>query len=266
MEVTIPGEVGEALKSSELQVLVEANSYRTRRIIPLEIDDQIQDWHSVKGGLNTQPDKVRDPNKLNVVSFEVLFNPQTRSWLKIVPPEATNKKPLEERLRKGAGIAQTALLVAHLPQLAQQVRGLQLETENQLTSSKEVVYGFLSPHIGPSLEYLYKLLGQNLSPEVADFFERVYSIAFHQASRLYLDYGYWVADPNLGNILLHQTPDGLAVVLIDFANKKQIMEHRFSEIPDQLSDRRQKLREKILARLAGRFEKEYQRLHLFFNP
>ena len=164
-------DIREALRTS--QSLIEANSYRTREVIDVAVNGRTEKWHSLKGGV-TPKNKDTDSDSGNV-SYEIFFNPTTNSWLKIVRPE-TKKSGLyerfETRLRKSAQQQRTALEVAGLPKLASQIK----DTEVEINGQK--VYGFTSPHIGPTLEFiLYKITGhrkgRKLPTDAVDFFSYV---------------------------------------------------------------------------------------------
>lgn len=211
--------------------LTEANSYRTKAINNLTVDGTQGEWHSVKGGLRSDQDRGgQTPSEY--ISYGVLFNPQTRTWLKVVPPEAIgnpNQEKLEKTLRKSVDQQRAALQVTGLPDLAGQIREVEVDMDGKK------VYGFTSPHIGPSLEYiLYKTTkswrGRVKNPDAVDFFSQVYSMAADQAERLYLEFGIWTSDPNPGNILLRQDENGIHVVLIDFSNRLQEYEYLYQRV------------------------------------
>ncbi|MBI2621824.1 MAG: hypothetical protein HYW63_04260 [Candidatus Levybacteria bacterium] len=209
----------------------EANSYRTKAINNLTVDSTQGEWHSVKGGLRPDQDRSRTPSEY--ISYGVLFNPQTRTWLKVVPPEVTDtpdQEKLEKTLRRSVDQQRAALQVAGLPDLASQIREVEV-----VDMDGKKVYGFTSPHIGPSLEYiLYKTTkswrGRVKNPDAADFFSQVYSMAADQAERLYLEFGIWTSDPSPGNILLRQDENGIHVVLIDFSNRLQEYEYLYQRV------------------------------------
>ena len=222
-------DIREALRTS--QSITEANSYRTREVVDITVNGSVGKWHSLKGGVT--PHRKESSTESGNVSYEIFFNPTTNSWLKIVRPEAKKSglyERFETRLRKSAQQQRTALEVAGLPKLASQIKDTEVEIKGQK------VYGFTSPHIGPTLEFiLYKITGhrkgRKLPTDAVDFFSYVYSIASDQAEKLYLDFGVWTSDPNPGNILLHQAEDGIHVVLIDFSNSEQQQDNIFSHVP-----------------------------------
>lgn len=213
------------------QSTVEANSYRTRgQPIEVTANGRKGSWHSLKGGL-TRTTEHKDLQRS--LSYEVLFNPESKEWLKMVPPIAHRLDiygRMADRLKTSAAHERTALEIAGLPRLVDKVEDCELDVKGQET------YGFISPHIGPSLEYIiYGLTGEKkpreLPEEAKGFFSQVYSIACDQAERLYLHHGIWMADPNPGNILLHEGDRGVHVVLIDFSNSDQVKENTFDHIP-----------------------------------
>lgn len=207
-------------------VVVEVNKFKTRgEPLPLDIDGKTEEWHSVKGGLRESKRGIVQ-SKQGV--YEILFNPQTSEWLKAIP-EGNGKA--EKHLRKSVIMARDALEVAGLPELAEQIR----ETNVVIRGKKH--YGFISPHLGESVDHYgeaSKEKGYN-PKEVDELITAVYETAYDQAVQLYARHGHWMDDPNPGNILLHETPDGdLKVVLIDFANKIQHKSVSPEKIPDKI--------------------------------
>lgn len=208
---------------------IEANSYWTKSISEISVNGVLGQWHLVKGSART-PEEAAPGDQ---IKYEVFFDPSTNTWLKIIPPEAINDPrygEFEGRLRKSALQQKMALLVAGLPELAGQVN----EAEVEIGGKR--VYGFTTPHIGPSLEHLiFSLTGKrkskDLPPRVGGLLSDVYSIAADQAEKLYLQFGIWTTDLNPGNILLRFDENGVHVVLIDFSNKIQEFEHLFANLP-----------------------------------
>lgn len=207
---------------------VEANSYRTRgEPVPVVINGVTSEWHSLKGGLNPERDSTKN---LEHVKYEVLFNPDTNTWLKIVPPEK-NSERAKNILKKSVTIARAACVVANLPELADKIE----EHEVEIRGKK--VYGFESPHMGQSIEYYAKeaLRRGDDKSEIKKFISNVYDIALQQAIRLLEEYGYWTDDPNPGNILLHQKDDEYHVLLIDFSNRQQEKSTNPESIPPHVA-------------------------------
>lgn len=206
---------------------VEANTYGTREVVQLRINGEESEWHSVKGGAG--PSRNYD-KPLELVRYGIFYDPKTKTWLKVLPPESIGAQQFEKaegRLRRSALQQRMALRVSGLPELAEQIKDVEVEIDGRK------VYGFTSPHIGPSLGYvLSELTGskrpKELTPDAITLFSDIYAIAADQAEKLYLDFGIWTADPNPGNILLRFTEEGIRVVLIDFANKIQDEENLFS--------------------------------------
>jgi hypothetical protein len=209
---------------------VEVNTYRTKSVHELSVDGIAGQWHWVKGGIN--PENTDYETSGGTIRYELLFNPETNTWLKIVSPKSYGTKTEEtvvKRLKKSMVQQQMALEVAGLPHLRDQVKDVEVDIDGK------TVYGYVAPHIGPSLESrIFSETGRrksmNISPELSDFISQVYSTAADQAEKLYLDFGIWFSDPNPGNILLREEPDGIHVVLIDFSNKTQERSNIFTHI------------------------------------
>lgn len=252
METPVSVDLKELLGSVTSEIRVEANAYRTRSVYQLELNGRSDEWHSVKGGLNPQK-FATNPTRVDDVSYEVFFNPITKQWLKVVPPEATQSDLLTKRLNLACEIGKAALDVAGLGYLIPTFETMDVN----LRGSKN--RAFLSPHLGPSLQYFITQVGQGprhlfTPPEHRELFRRIFGIAFEQAKELYLKYGYWTKDPNPGNIILHPTGDSCRVVLIDFTSKHQLSDNRFEHIPDP--ERRQKQADKLMRRLKQVFQDE----------
>ncbi|OGE26782.1 hypothetical protein A3C26_03255 [Candidatus Daviesbacteria bacterium RIFCSPHIGHO2_02_FULL_39_12] len=247
----IPPELKEELALTAQHPTVEVNGYRTRGI-PLEllVEGKKGIWHSVKGGFTPEPTRPH-PIHRDFLSFEVLFNGETNEWLKVVPPESYHTVMLIGRLRRSVGMIKSSLEIAGLPELIPTVR------ETRLDLRGEPTYGFISPHLGGSLEYCLNILTSGrktkLTPSAAKFISRIYNIAFAQAVRLYLDYGHWTADPGPGNILIN-TQNGLRVVLIDFANKEQHVINNFNGTP--FEDKREGALTQNIVRLFELFKQQ----------
>jgi hypothetical protein len=192
------------------EIIVEANTYRTKNITLLTIDGITDEWHLLKGGIaDGKPEEAIN---------EILYSPTTNTWLKLIPFGARNRQDLENRLKPSPEIQKTALIEAGLPEYAQHVR-----EHIVVNKAGQTEYGFTMPHIGPSVELILKKL-LYASPEVKTLAKGVlsgiYSTAFLQATRLYLMHGMWTDDVNPGNVLIHMNEQGdLTPVLIDFTNK-----------------------------------------------
>lgn len=232
----------------------KANSYETRSIRVLQVDGVEGEWHSVKGGMDSSTDRKSTP--IETLKYGVLYNPNTRTWLKAVPPEALGTphyEVMEARLRRSALQQQISLVESGLPDLAQQVKKVEVEIDGQK------VDGFTSPHIGPSLEsFIFSLTGKrrsrDLPPEFVDLLSTMYSAAAHQAERLLLQYGIWMADPNPGNILLRHDENGTHIVLIDFLSKHQEAEYLFTNLSREKypgGSYVQKLKNSLLGQVRG---------------
>jgi hypothetical protein len=234
-DIPIPSEIGERIRSDHFETGT-ANSYRKRYSTELEVRDdeqgvttvKKQEWYSLKGGISQEG--LRNGSGAN---YEILFNPKTSEWLKTIPPEVRQTKHGREmysRLLEAIECGKKALAVAELPHLIETFRSVQVVDTNGQTSD-----GFISPHIGPSLEYFIWALTQtrnrtdisSYGQDVIEFFQKVYYEAFFQAVDLYFRYGVWMDDPNPGNILLHEREDKVCTVLIDFSNAKQRQDHMF---------------------------------------
>lgn len=227
------GELAEVTTSAELVpahppfTSVDINTYRTREILDLTIDGTDSKWHSVKGGVS--PENVSDPSS---IKYPLLFNPETNTWLKIVAPQVYGTEAEEiavSRLKKAKYQQEVALELAGLGHLKDSIKDVEVEIAGKK------VYGYTAPHIGPSLESRIfaetgRRKGINISPELSDLITYVYSSAADQAEKLYLDYGIWFSDPNPGNILLREEPDGIHVVLIDFSSKHQEKSNIFQNV------------------------------------
>lgn len=255
MEIAVPEELKEVLSRPEIVSIIEANSYRTRRILTLDINGETGQWHSLKGGVNTLSAMSTEGKLIPI--YEVLFNPETRQWLKVVPPETTSQAKLGTRLKESISITQASLRVSNLPELADQVKECRVDMEDKFIRERKNVQGFVSPHIGPSLEYYLRLIKgpKDVVPDNArTFFSQAYQIAFEHARALYENYGFWTEDPNPGNILLYHKDEGIHVVLIDFSNRKQHAEYEFSEVPD--ATKREQLRTNCIDRLKEKFDRQ----------
>lgn len=193
---------------SKPQPIIEANTYRTREIMSLSVNGQLGTWHSLKGGIKQGLGKRG--------TYEVLYNPSESSWLKMVPLNEQSKENLTNRLRRSVEIQKAAFQVAGMSEYSQQVE------ECQITSGEVSTYGFKMRHIGPSVEYILERL-KHEDPSVIEkgkkFLSEVYHVAFIHAAILYKKYGYWAEDPNPGNVIIHESQEGMQVALIDFSNK-----------------------------------------------
>lgn len=246
-------EHGELLRPSV--EIVEANSYRTRgEPIPITIAGSTSEWHSVKGGINPQSN---GPKNIDHTQFEILFNPKTDTWLKIVPTEMKGERSINV-LKKSVEIGKAACSVAGLPELADEI------TEQEVEIQGKKVYGFTSPHFGQSIQHYAKeaLKRGDNKDDIREFVGTVYDIAFQQAKRLYEEYGYWTDDPNPGNILLHEKDGQYYVLLIDFSNTQQEKTVNPDRIPahiappDKIAEIVAQRHEKNIADLRHKFAKQ----------
>lgn len=224
----------------------------------VDIDGQVSRWHSLKGGIN--PLKTLTEVRKDDITYETFYNSQSHEWLKIVPPESTTNDynpKLEVRLSRGVEIAKAALVEAGLTDLVDRLKLTLVKVRG-----KNVV-GFVSPHIGPSIQFFYRQFqDQGIHPipgEAAAFFSQVYTTAHEQAVHLYLNHEYWTADPNPGNVLVHQDPSGdIRVVIIDFTSRDQI--RPFKYIPYPLTQEKKKRAD--LQLLRDKFRRQCQRLEI----
>ncbi len=260
MEIPLNPEMGE-LYGTHFDS-VEANIFRSKRPpVDVEIDGKKSTWYLVKGGLNTDQDKKVDPNGL--ISYEVYYDPINKSWLKCVSAREPRHEKMANRLKLSTQIARQALCVSDLPEMAQQ-----LQDHPAVTFPEGTVFGFTSPHIGPSLEYCLKIARAKfpdaLPPQIAEFLADAYNIAYNQAARLYLDHEFWMYDPNPGNILLHMGERGAHVVLIDFSNSTQMRHHYVAGEPGPELIEKKKLR--ALHDLHQRYQKQADIHQIPFFP
>lgn len=184
---------------------VEVNGYETRGPRQcLEINGKRQMWHSVKGG-------VAEGKR---GSYEILYNPEINEWLKMVPFGARNAEGLENKLRRGADVGRKVLEKSGLVNIA-----LRLQ-EGEIRTERGTVYGFTTPHIGPTQEFILKER-YSLKPDQArvaeELVEKIHATSFHLAARLYLEHGIWTGDPNPGNLVAYFNKRGVTVTIIDFA-------------------------------------------------
>ncbi len=222
----------EALTRSPGSQEVLANTYPTLEVRRLSVDGLEGEWHFVKGR-RIEPPGAKSRVQVQSLRYGVFFDPVKRIWLKVVHPDSlgtTQYQVYEERLRRSAEHQRISLEVAGLPDLARQIKDSEVEIDGR------VVYGFTSPHIGPSLEHFISVATQKrrsseLPPECAELLSSIYSIAGGTAERLLLREGVFTGDPNPGNILLHFDENGFHTVLIDFANKVQTEDHLLPGIP-----------------------------------
>jgi hypothetical protein len=117
--------------------------------------------------------------------------------------------------------------IAGVPELAEKVE------ECSVNIRGKDVYGFISPHIGQSMEHYINEASTRTDnqDDVKKFINTVYAIAFDEALQLYEKYGYWMNDPNPGNIILHEKDNQIHVVLIDFATNHQVKIIKPENIP-----------------------------------
>ncbi len=192
---------------------VNVNTYKTRRTHQLEVNGENGIWHSVKGGVEAGP----------VGIYEILFNPDTNEWLKIVPPLVRNKTKMENLLRKSADISRDILRLSNMHSFAHSVRDVDVSTPYAHT------YGYTSPHLGPTVEFMVNQIYAIPTEERAEaknFISDIYCSSFRLASRAYLEKGIWISDPNPGNVLVNIDGQNVArVTLIDFTSTPQFKDH-----------------------------------------
>jgi hypothetical protein len=224
--IPAPIEVKEKVNHSES--FFEANAFKSKGRATLEVNGLTGEWHIMKGKLS--PYKDQKGNETSTPNYIVLYNPMSHEWLKIVPPQISGSPSypiLQERLAKSVDIGRKALQIAGLPELADQFQ------ETKVMIRGEEVYGFTSPHIGPSLQYILRSIrspeGNGHTSEDPSFFSQVYEASFDQAARLFLEHGVWTQDPNPGNILLHEKDGKIKVGIIDFSNRIQTRHNRKSQ-------------------------------------
>lgn len=247
----------------------QANSYRTRgEPLQLVVNGAPGEWHSMKGGFHPGAEQQNKAHLRNA-AFEVFYNPDTQQWLKTAAPEKNLSRPeqtIHATLRTSAEVARLALEIADLPDLADQIKHCVVDAGSQTS------YGFVSPHIGPTLEFLIRTLRadyQRKATDFPDFFSNVYTDAFDQAVLLYLNHGYMHADPNPGNIALHRSDAGdtYHVVLIDFANNRLKAPLHYKSVPQDTSTDRYQSRvtrffQDRIAELRDSYARETDKLHM----
>lgn len=228
-DVRLPLEL--ALPSVSME-FVKANSYFTRRVYTLKLGESTGDWHSVKGG-QTVSKTARQGNQP-----EILFNPDTMQWLKV----ANSSNTREARyIGNSAKIIQASLRLGGMDDLAEQVQTHAVDIRGQHLP------GFVSPHVGPSVETMLSFLTharttmpkrqfEQTRRDARRFFGHIYKIAFDQAVRLYLENGYWTGDPNPGNIVFNTDGEdaSVRVAMIDFGTKTQIRKPGYFRYIEQL--------------------------------
>jgi hypothetical protein len=214
----LPPEFQERINSAR-KIVVDANSYGTRSIVPIEISGQTRSWHSVKGGIEAGKTTIGP-------AYEIFFDPETNEWLKIRAPKS--EKGTSTILDRSADIMAASLKLAGFDDLADKIVKCTVGIRGRETN------GFISPHVGPSLETLIRMyreakrtMGQaelrGYERDARQFFSNAYAAALDQSIRLYLQHGYWTHDANPGNILFRENDQGeLKTINIDFVAKLQV--------------------------------------------
>lgn len=213
---------------------VEANTYKTRRIVCVQIEGRDRFFHSVKGGFEDEIEK-----KTTGAVYEILFDPITNEWLKITTPKTNGSE--SKNLDKSADIMKASLELAGFDDLADQIVKCKVKIRGKETN------GFVSPHIGPSLETMirmYRDAKRTMDPEryskfgieAKAFFSNAYASALNHSVQLYLKHGYWTQDPNPGNILfrVNEQTGELKPITIDFTGKHQTRQPGVFEYLGQL--------------------------------
>ncbi len=201
---------------------VNANMFRTKRKVQAEHSEltEANNWHLVKGGLNSSKSESVNPPS---AALAILFNPVTLEWIKALPPNVPLQKDQDKRIKNEVMIIRASLEISGLSKLQNHVK----ELEN-LFLDGHPVFGFLTPHFGPSLDALlyqvdngsYNVTEKQLTAEISGY---IYNQAFEHACQLCLKYGFWVQDPNPGNVIISYE-NGMFndALLIDFASGRQI--------------------------------------------
>jgi hypothetical protein len=233
------GEVADVNQELEQMILhpriPEANSFFTKGEVPVslqyrDVEDPVHTTFTIVKGYDREK-TAKDPRTVN---FVTLFAPSEKvgTWLKIVHPDAVvvpeKYAELHDRLLTSVDMGKAAFRLVGLPELAGQTK----ICETTILGKK--VLGFTAPHVGPSVGHLLERFTGSQRPsklpaDLIPFFKDVYIDALNQAVDLFLKHGYYMQDPNPGNILFHQRSDGgVQVVLIDFANTHQLMKPVYS--------------------------------------
>lgn len=170
------------------------NGYRVKRIIPLVTDNKPKKWLELKTG----------------GPFSIMYEPNESVWLKTILPQHRNAL-YEKRIEQSCEAQQEMLSFVGLSNIAKQCRVVEINWPLDDFSHK----AFLSPHFGPTIQYLQKEKLYS-KKDLSDF----YNVGLGLAQQLLKKIGLWVDDPNPGNIIIN---DNLIkynrVVLIDFSNK-----------------------------------------------
>lgn len=213
------------LISSTHEVIYVVNGYRSKGKLELDLghEGETTVWHSMKGG----------PPGKSAGSFEIFYNPDKNEWLKVGYQGRDGNNKRMRQLQNSVPFTKTALELANLPHIASALK------ESTLEIRELPAFAYTLPHIGITLEQIYKWLKQSpkvekpttLTPITERLFIQAYQVAYNQAQKLYVDHGFWVVDPNAGNIVLAQATDGVQVAIIDVVSDQQ-RQNNFSHLQE----------------------------------
>lgn len=172
------------------------NGYSTKRIVDVKIENNIEQWCEIKTG----------------GPFSILYNPENNNWLKTT----TCDKSFEYRIEQSY---QAQLAVLHLiggTSLIDQCTVTEISTGKDFFNIRK---GLITPHFGPTIQSIIKSNKENkFSKDDLNWF---YYQGFVLAKELLKETGWWMDDPNSGNIVISDTENlpNNRVILIDFSNK-----------------------------------------------
>ncbi|MDP3988592.1 MAG: hypothetical protein Q8P80_05630 [Candidatus Levybacteria bacterium] len=225
---------------------IEVNGYLSRGKINLVVNGEKEEWHSFKGG--AREDAVNHQGDTYEVLAKLGHDSMPEKWLKLVPPTTTHYNKLRKTLQQSFISGKVALKIAGMRHLAREFQECIVVKSSGL--EKKAVYGFTSPHLGRTVEsFLKEKIPPEERKELLSFLADVYGIAYKHAATLFVREGVWMDDPNPGNILLHQSEDGIQVALIDFANERQGNPAQRGNLSDE------ELREKVYSNPGSLFNK-----------
>lgn len=172
------------------------NGYSTKRLVDISINGVSESWCEVKNG----------------GPFSVFFNREKNIWLKTV-----NDKEFDVYIEQSYLVQLSFLHLIGANYLADQCGLVEISSVDR-DSTK---IGFISPHFGETIQSVLKSKkrGNDVSFSDDDL-NWFYYQGFVLARELLATSGWWIDDPNSGNIVLpDSTTNNNEIILIDFSSK-----------------------------------------------
>ena len=194
VQVQIPARILPEINAISSTSFEDGNGFRGSREIRIDLNGSNINAIKVKGNIGKG-------------NYLILRIPETQEWIK-----AAGTQGLSSRIAHCADAISVSCRLNDLGKISNRIE------ISKIHYSGSELTAFCMPHIGPTIEYI--LIQNEGNSEIIGWLSSVYHAALAHALAVFNQSGYFLEDPNPGNIVLKIFRDVVATILIDFSSKR----------------------------------------------